>query len=245
VKGQTALVTGGGRGIGRAIVAELARRGARVRFSYLADERSATETVLAVRQAGGDAAGARVTSATGTPCGSGSARRPPRRAASTILINNAGIRRDGLLALMKDEDFTDVLETNLVALFRVTREAARPMIAGRYGRIVNVASVSAISGVTGQSNYAASKGGVVALTRALAKEMSRFGVTVNAVAPGLVDTEMVADLGEEQRARILAEIPLARPGTVQEIASVIAFLASPEASYVTGQLWAVDGGLTA
>jgi 3-oxoacyl-[acyl-carrier protein] reductase len=245
MKGQTALVTGGGRGIGRAIVAELARRGARVRFSYLADEASAAETVALVKAAGGDAAGARV------DVRDREAVREWVRAAGAetggvhILVNNAGIRRDGLLALMKDEDFTDVLETNLVALFKVTREAARPMIAGRYGRIVNVASVSAVSGVTGQCNYAASKGGVIALTRVLAKEMSRFGVTVNAVAPGFVETEMVADLGEEQRARILAEIPLARAGTVSEIAAVIAFLASPEASYVTGQLWAVDGGLTA
>ena len=211
----------------------------------LADEASAAESVRAVEQAGGEAAGARVDIRDRDEV-----REWVRTAASEtggvhILVNNAGIRRDGLLALMKDEDFTDVLETNLVALFRVTREAARPMIAGRYGRIVNVASVSAISGVTGQSNYAASKGGVAALTRALAKEMARFGVTVNAVAPGLVDTQMVADLGEEQRSRILAEIPLARPGTVEEIAAVVAFLASPESSYVTGQLWAADGGLTA
>lgn len=245
MKGRTALVTGGGRGIGRAIVLELARRGARVRFAWLSAEGAAAEVEARARELGGEAIGARVDVRDRGQVREWIQGVVRETGAVGILVNNAGIKRDGLLPLMKDEDFTDVIETNLVAPFRVVREAARPMISGRYGRIVNIVSVSGISGPPGQANYAASKGGLIALTRSLAKEMARFGVTVNAVAPGLIETEMVADLTDEARNELLSRVPMGRAGQPAEVASAVAYLASSEASYVTGQIWAIDGGFTA
>ena len=240
---RVALVTGGSRGIGRAIVLELARAGARVVFTYLSNPDAARETVESAEGEGAPVRAVRcdVGDFAATEALAGEVR--DEFGSLDVAVNNAGITRDGLLVRMKPEDFDGVVATNLRGAWNVCRCVARGMLRQRWGRIVNLSSAVAGMGNPGQSNYAASKGGIEALTRTLAAELGARGVTVNAVAPGFIETEMTAELPESTRAALLDRIPGGRLGTGGDVAAAVRFLASEQAGYVTGQVVAVNGGL--
>ncbi|MGZ5252602.1 MAG: 3-oxoacyl-ACP reductase FabG [Caldimonas sp.] len=234
---QVALVTGASRGIGRAIAAELAKRGYQV---------TGTATTEAGAAAIGEALAAFpgcrgiVLDVTDGEAVDAVVKQFP---ALHVLVNNAGITRDMLSMRMKDEDWHAVIATNLTAVFRASRAALRPMMKQRYGRIVNITSVVGASGNPGQANYAAAKAGVAGMTRSLAREVGSRGITVNCVAPGFIETDMTRSLAEAQTAALLAQIPLGRLGQASEVAHAVAFLASPEAGYITGTELHVNGGM--
>ncbi len=240
---RVALVTGGSRGIGRALSIELARAGAAVALTYRSGAEAAAETVKAIEEIGGRAEALCCDVADGDAVDATVARVSQSLGPVTIAVNNAGITRDQLILRMKPEDFDDVVATNLRGTWSVCRAVARPMLKARWGRIISVSSVVAEMGNPGQSNYAASKGGIEALTRSLARELGSRGITVNAVAPGFIDTEMTQSLGEEVRNALLGQIPLGRLGSVEDVAHAVRFLASDQAAYVTGQVIHVNGGL--
>jgi len=241
--GKVALVTGGSRGIGRAIARSLAGAGAHVVFSYVSNPEAAQETAKAIAEEGGKATAVRCDVADHDAVDSLVAQILQEHKRIDIAVNNAGIARDQLILRMKPEEFDAVIATNLRGAWSVCRAVARPMVKQRGGRIINLSSVVAEMGNPGQSNYAASKGGIEALTRSLARELGSRNVTVNAVAPGFIDTDMTRDLPEQAKALLTERIPLGRLGTPEDVASVVRFLASDAAGYVTGQVIHVNGGL--
>jgi 3-oxoacyl-[acyl-carrier protein] reductase len=243
LSGKSALVTGGSRGIGKAIGLRLATQGADVAFSYKGNEVAARETAREIQ-----AMGRRAIAIQGDVAQVESADAVVKTALDAfgkldILVNNAGITRDDLIMRMSPEAWREVLETNLFGAFWMTKAVTRPMLKARGGRIINITSVSGQAGQTGQANYSAAKAGLIGLTKATARELASRAITVNAVAPGFVLTELTQDLPDELKQEITSRTPLGRFGTTEEIASAVAFLASDEAGYITGQVLAVDGGL--
>lgn len=243
LEGKTALVTGASRGIGRAVAVALAAAGAKVAVNYAGNDAAAEETKAAIEVAGGAAILVKADIANREEVEEMVRQTVEAFGQIDILVNNAGITRDGLLMRMKDEDFDAVVNTNLKGVYYATKAVMKLMMKKRYGRIINMASVVGLTGNAGQANYAAAKAGVIGFSKTVAKELASRGITCNMVAPGLIATDMTKDLPEKAREAMLASIPLGRAGQPGDVAQAVLFLASDNASYITGQVINVDGGM--
>ncbi|MCM3078846.1 MULTISPECIES: 3-oxoacyl-[acyl-carrier-protein] reductase [Brevibacillus] len=241
--GKTALVTGASRGIGRAIALKLAQAGANIVVNYAGSEAAASETVEQVKALGREAIMVRANVSDSEDVNEMFKTALEHFGNIDILVNNAGITRDNLLMRMKEEEWDAVIDTNLKGVFNCVKAATRPMMKQRSGKIINITSVVGVLGNAGQANYVAAKAGVIGLTKTAARELATRGITVNAVAPGFIDTEMTAVLPEDVKANLVGQIPLGRLGQTDDIASVVLFLASDSANYMTGQTLHVDGGM--
>ena len=240
LQGQVALVTGGDSGIGKGVALELAKAGAKVAINHVDAHEVAELTVDEIVAAGGEAYAIHADVSNEAEVQAMFAELYQRYGTIDILVNNAGIKEDGLMIFMKDEQWDSVLRTNLDGFFYVTRLVLHGMLLRKYGRIVNVVSLSGLKGMAGQTNYSAAKAGIIGATKALAQEVGRKGITVNAVAPGFIKTDMTEGLDEKQ---LQTMIPIKRFGTSEEVAHAVGFLASPEAGYITGHVLSINGGL--
>jgi 3-oxoacyl-[acyl-carrier protein] reductase len=242
--GQVAVVTGGSRGIGRAIAQGLAAMQADVIINYVANRTAAEDTRCAIESIGGKASIRCFDVADAQRTEQAFDTILDERGRIDILVNNAGVTRDSLMLRMKEEDWQQVLQVNLSGMYHCSKAAIRSMIRQRRGRIINITSIIGIIGNAGQANYAAAKAGVIGMTKALAREVASRGITVNAVAPGFIDTEMTQGLSAQAKAELVRQIPLGRWGTPQDVADCVGFLVSSRASYITGQVLQVNGGLS-
>ncbi|MGN0379909.1 MAG: 3-oxoacyl-[acyl-carrier-protein] reductase [Butyrivibrio sp.] len=241
---KLALVTGGSRGIGRAICARLAESGMDVVFNYNSNEADAEETMRICREKGVNASAVKADISNPKQC-----MELVEKALEAgggyidVLVNNAGITKDTLIMKMTDEMFDDVIDVNLKGTFMMMRNVSKIMLKQRSGRIINISSIVGVRGNAGQVNYAASKAGIIGMTKSLAKELASRHITVNAVAPGMIDTEMTRSLGDSVREKMIAQIPFGQPGKAEDVANAVAFLAGDESGYITGQVICVDGGM--
>jgi 3-oxoacyl-[acyl-carrier protein] reductase len=240
---RVAIVTGGSRGIGRAISTALAAAGATIVVNYRGNAAAADETIAAITASGGKAIAIQADVANGDDVKRLFSEVNSAYGRLDILVNNAGITRDTLMMRMKDDDWDAVLDTNLKSQFLTTRAAISTMVRARYGRIINITSVVGLMGNAGQANYAAAKAGIIGFTKSVAREIGSRSITVNAVAPGFIDTELTAVLNDDMREALKKQIPLGRLGSPEDVAGVVTFLASDQAAYITGQTFNCDGGM--